>query len=308
VTEDELLAETRAFNESLEQLIAALPALHTVPPEQTRRARRESGGIFAPPVYLPEAWWERIPGRSGEEIPLRMVEPAAQSRGAYLHIHGGGWTLGAADLQDPKLKAAANATGLTIVSVDYRLAPEHPYPAAPDDCEDAAVWLLDRFAGRLVIGGESAGAHLAVVTLLRLRDRHRIDIRERFGAANLSFGVYDLTGTPSRHLWGDRELVLSSRSMSWFVENFVPGFSDEQRRHPDVSPLYADLRGLPPALFTCGTLDPLLDDTLFMEARWRAAGNETTLSIVPEAVHGFLAFEIEIARRSHEQQHAFARG
>jgi len=307
VTEDELIAETRAFNENLEQLIAALPALHTVPPEQTRRARRESGGIFAPPVYLPEAWWERIPGRGGE-IPLRIVEPAAKSRGAYLHIHGGGWTLGAADLQDPTLKAAANATGLTIVSVDYRLAPEHPYPAAPDDCEDAAVWLLDRFAGRLVIGGESAGAHLAVVTLLRLRERHRIDVRERFSAANLSFGVYDLTGTPSRHLWGDRELVLSSRSMSWFVENFVPGFSEGQRRHPDVSPLYADLRGLPPALFTCGTLDPLLDDTLFMEARWRAAGNETTLSIVPEAVHGFLAFEIEIARRSREQQHAFARG
>ena len=307
MTEEELLAETRAFNENLEQLIAALPALHTVPPEQTRRARRESGGIFAPPVYLPEAWWERIPGRGGE-IPLRIVEPAAKSRGAYLHIHGGGWTLGAADLQDPTLKAAANATGLTIVSVDYRLAPEHPYPAAPDDCEDAAVWLLDRFAGRLVIGGESAGAHLAVVTLLRLRERHRIDVRERFSAANLSFGVYDLTGTPSRHLWGDRELVLSSRSMSWFVENFVPGFSEGQRRHPDVSPLYADLRGLPPALFTCGTLDPLLDDTLFMEARWRAAGNETTLSIVPEAVHGFLAFEIEIARRSREQQHAFARG
>ena len=307
MTEDELIAETRAFNENLEQLIAALPALHTVPPEQTRRARRESGGIFAPPVYLPEAWWERIPGRGGE-IPLRIVEPAAKSRGAYLHIHGGGWTLGAADLQDPTLKAAANATGLTIVSVDYRLAPEHPYPAAPDDCEDAAVWLLDRFAGRLVIGGESAGAHLAVVTLLRLRERHRIDVRERFSAANLSFGVYDLTGTPSRHLWGDRELVLSSRSMSWFVENFVPGFSEGQRRHPDVSPLYADLRGLPPALFTCGTLDPLLDDTLFMEARWRAAGNETTLSIVPEAVHGFLAFEIEIARRSREQQHAFARG
>ena len=303
-----MLAETRAFNENLGQLIAALPALHTVPPEETRRARRESGGIFAPPVYLPEAWWERIPGRGGEEIPLRIVEPAAQSRGAYLHIHGGGWTLGAADLQDPTLKAAANATGLTIVSVDYRLAPEHPYPAAPDDCEDAAVWLLDRFAGRLVIGGESAGAHLAVVTLLRLRDRHRVDVRERFGAANLSFGVYDLTGTPSRYLWGDRELVLSSRSMSWFVENFLPGFSDDQRRHPDVSPLYADLRGLPPALFTCGTLDPLLDDTLFMEARWRTAGNETTLSIVPEAVHGFLAFELEITRRSREQQHAFARG
>jgi acetyl esterase len=306
VTEEEMLAETRAFNAGLEELLRGMPPVHTVPAEGTRRARRADGGIFPAPVYLPEARWERIAGRDGE-IPLRIVEPDGEARGAYLHLHGGGWTLGAADLQDTALKAAAEATGLVMVSVDYRLAPEHPYPAGPDDCEDAAAWLIEHFDGRRAIGGESAGAQLAVVTLLRLRGRG-IAPREAFDAANLAFGPFDLTGTPSLVLWGERELVLSDPMMAWFVANYVPGLTDEERRRPDVSPLYADLRDLPPALFTCGTLDPLLDDSLFMEARWRLAGNDTKLTLWPEAVHGFVAFDIEAARRSCAEQYAFLRG
>jgi acetyl esterase len=306
VTDEEVLAETRAFNAGLEQLLEGLPPVHTLPVETTRRARRSDGGIFPAPVYLPEARWERIAGRSGE-VALRVVEPEGDAHGAYLHLHGGGWTLGAADLQDPALKAAADATGLVMVSVDYRLAPEHPYPAAPDDCEDAALWLLEQFDGRRAIGGESAGAHLAVVTLLRLRDRG-VAPREAFHAANLAFGPFDLTGTPSRFLWGGRELVLSDPMMEWFVANYIPGTTEVERRRPDVSPLYADLRDMPAALFTCGTLDPLLDDSLFMEARWRAVGNETTLTLWPEAVHGFVAFDTEAARRSRAEQYAFLRG
>ena len=302
-----MLAETRGFNEGLERLLGTLPPVFTVPPELTRSRRRAGDDIFPPPVFLPEARWERIPGRAGE-IPLRIIEPEGESRGVYLHFHGGGWVLGGADLQDPGLKAAADATGLTMVSVDYRLAPEDPYPAGPDDCEAAALWLLERYPGHRAIGGESAGAQLAVVTMLRLRDRHGIDVRKEFAAANLVFGPFDLTGTPSRHLWGDRELVLSSPEMDWFADCYLPGMPDRERLAPDVSPLYGDLRNLPPALLTCGTLDPLLDDTLFMEARWRTAGNETTLSLYPEAVHAFVAFEIEAARRSRAEQYAFIRG
>jgi acetyl esterase len=307
VTDDEVLAETRAFNAGLEQLLEGLPPVHTLPAETTRQNRRADGGIFPAPVYLPAARWERIAGRAGE-IALRVVEPEGEPRGAYLHLHGGGWTLGAADLQDSALKAAADATGLVMVSVDYRLAPEHPYPAAPDDCEDAARWLLERFEGRRAIGGESAGAHLAVVTLLRLRDRCGVAPRDAFQAANLAFGAFDLTGTPSRFLWGGRELVLSDPMMEWFVANYIPGTTDSERRDPDVSPLYGDLRDMPAALFTCGTLDPLLDDSLFMEARWRTAGNETGMTLWPEAVHGFLAFDTETTRRSRAEQYAFLRG
>jgi acetyl esterase len=312
MNDEEMLAETRAFNDGIEALLATLPPVFTQPPDVTRRERREGGGVFPAPVFEPLARWEHIAGRGGD-IPLRIIEPEGEPQGVYLHFHGGGWVLGAADLQDPGLKAAADATGFTMVSVGYRLAPEHPYPAAPDDCEDAALWLLERFSGprfsgRRVTGGESAGAQLAAVTLLRLRDRHGVDVREAFAGANLVFGPFDLTGTPSRHLWGDRELILSSPEMDWFADCYLPDMPDRERRAPDVSPLYADLAGLPPALFTCGTFDPLLDDTLFMESRWRTAGNATTLTLYPEAPHAFVAFEIDAARRSRAEQYAFLRG
>jgi acetyl esterase/lipase len=304
VSADEILAETRAFNLQLEQLLATMPSVHELPPEVTRRARRDGRGALPPPVFLEHARTVTIPGPGGQ-LPLRVLE-APEPRGAYLHIHGGGWTIGAADLQDVPLWELTQETGLTSVSVDYRLAPEHPYPAGPDDCEAAALWLLEHYEGRLTIGGDSAGAHLAVVTLLRLRDRHGISPRV-FAAANLVFGPFDLTGTPSRRLW-DRELVLSSPLMDWFADCFLPGMSEHDRRDPDVSPLYANLRDLPPALFSCGTMDPLLDDSVFMEARWRAAGNEAALSLWAEGVHAYTAFPIEISRRSRAEQVAFLAG
>ncbi|HEX7626904.1 MAG TPA: alpha/beta hydrolase [Gaiellaceae bacterium] len=305
MTDAEILAETRAFNEQLEQLLATMPKVHELPAAATRQARLDGRGAFPPLVYLEEARTITIPGRGGE-IPLRIIE-APDPQGAYLHLHGGGWTIGTADGQDPLLAEIAQETGLTAVSVDYRLAPEQPYPAGQDDCEDAALWFLENYSGRLAIGGESAGAHLAVVALLRLRDLHGISPRA-FAAANLVFGVYDLTGSPSRRLWGDRELILSSPLMDWFADCYLPGVSHHDRQAPDVSPLYADLHDLPSALFTCGTMDPLLDDSLFMDARWRAAGNEARLSLWPEGAHAFTAFPLEIARRSRAEQSAFLRG
>jgi acetyl esterase/lipase len=303
MTDAEMLAETRAFNDELERAVALLPSVKDVPPEVTRAARRAGHGVFPPPVFLDNARTETADG-----VPVRIFEPP-DPQGAYLHVHGGGWTLGGADMQDGLLWELAQESGLTVVSVDYRLAPEHPYPAGPDDCEAAALWFLDRYEGRLTIGGESAGAHLALLTLLRLRDRHGISPRT-FSAANLVFGAFDLTGTPSCRLWGDRNLVLSTPIVDWYADCFLPGMPDRERRSPEVSPLFADLHDLPPALFSCGTLDPLLDDSLFMEARWRAAGNEATLSLWAEGVHGFVFFplELEIARRSNAEQIAFLRG
>ncbi len=302
MTDEEAVAEAREFNAQLEELSRTLPKIQDLPPEVTRQARRKAGPAFPAPVYLDDARMISVPGRGGD-VPVRILAPA-ESRGAYLHLHGGGWTIGAADLQDVYLQAFADATNLTVHSVEYRLAPEHPYPAAPDDCEDVALWLLEQEPGALAIGGESAGAQLAVVTLVRLRDKHGISPR-RFAGANLVFGAFDLTGTPSRRLWGERELILSSPLMDWFADQYLPGMPFERRRDPDVSPLYADLSELPPALFTCGLADPLLDDTLFMDARWRAAGNEARVSLWPECAHAFVAFPIELSRRSLAEQLAF---
>jgi acetyl esterase len=198
-----------------------------------------------------------------------------------------------------------------MASIGYRLAPEDPYPAAPDDCEDAVLHLLEHgptllaAPARFAIGGESAGAHLSVVTLLRLRDRHGID--DRITAANLVFGAYDFNGTPSTLLWGDRNLVLSVPIIRWFTENFLPGLTFEQRRDPDISPLYARLNHMPSALFTVGTLDPLLDDTLFMSERWTSAGNQAEVAVYPEAVHGFNAYPIGVARAANARQARFLR-
>lgn len=222
-----------------------------------------------------------------------------------LYAHGGGWVMGSVDTHDGLCRHLAAASGWAVLSVDYRLAPEHPYPSGPDDCEDAARWLIAA-AGpefgteRLVIGGESAGAHLTAVTLLRLGEAARA-----FRAAQLTFGAYDLSMTPSQRRWGERNLALSTPVLQWFTAKFLPGMSLEERRAPDVSPLYADLSGLPPARFVVGTQDPLLDDTLFMEARWRAAGNETELEVVAEAPHGFVGFPLTVAERELARQREY---
>jgi acetyl esterase/lipase len=291
--------ETRTFNRQLAGLMATIPPVNVVDdPVQIRKDRARGAGPFPVPARLDEAVDRTVPGRAGD-IPIRVFTPEVV-RGVFLHLHGGGWTLGSAANQDPFLAALANNADVAVVSVEYRLAPEHPYPAGPDDCEDAAAWLVanaQREFGtdRLVIGGESAGAHLAVSTLLRLRDRR--GITRAFRAAQLAFGGYDLSMTPSTRRWGDRNLVLSVPVITWFNDQFVPGRSPEERRDPDISPLYADLSGMPPARFVVGTEDPLLDDSLFMAARWRSAGSPAALEVVAEAVHGFVAYPIAVAQQ-----------
>ena len=303
--------EAVRFNAELEALLARTPPVHTVPPEETRRARVEGTGTFPPSPLLPEGSDRTIPGPDGHEIVLRTFVPPGDVRGVYLHIHGGGWVLGSAHQQDLALWRMANEASVAVVSVDYRLAPEHPFPAGPDDCEAAALWLVDAAAtefgadaaSRLVIGGESAGAHLAASTLLRLRDR--TGSVEPFVAANLIYGAFDLSMTPSQLRWGDRYLILSTPVMAWFYECFLPGTSFDERRSPAVSPLYADLTGMPPALFSVGALDPLLDDSLFMGERWAAAGGDAQVLVYPEAVHGFNAFPLAIARLANDNHWRF---
>jgi acetyl esterase/lipase len=243
----------------------------------------------------------------GGQLDLRVFEPRAASvRAAYLHIHGGGWRRGSAYQNDAGNLRLADANGIAVVSVEYRLAPEHPYPAGPDDCEAAAIWLIEHAAAefgtdRLLIGGESAGAHLSAVTLVRLRDRHGYT---SFSGANLVYGIYDLAMTPSCANWGERALVISTPAVAGTLDHFVQG---ADRRDPDVSPLLADLRDMPPALFSVGTLDPLLDDSLFMAARWVAAGNQAELAVYPGAFHGFslLAPDLDVSFQHDERVDRF---
>jgi acetyl esterase len=303
------LAESRAFNQQLARLLAEQTSVHLLPAEVTRRVRREGRGIWPAPVFLPQARDVTIPTRGGE-IRLRVLAPEDGSAGVYLHLHGGGWVLGECDEQDLRLWALAEATGLCVVSVGYRLAPEHPYPAGLDDCEDAATWLLGGglaelgLPDRLMVAGESAGANLAVAMLVRLRDRH--GATGAFRAANLVYGGYDLAKKASDRD-RDSNLVLTPEVRRWFRTCYAGDRSPEELRDPDISPLYADLRDLPPALFTVGELDPLLDDSVAMAARWEAAGNGAELTVWPESVHGFNLFPLALARAANEAQYEFLR-
>jgi acetyl esterase len=303
---DAISADTAQLNQQLIGLLTGLPDWWVVGAEATRDARRRGEGPFPVSPKSPRARTITITGKDGTEIPLRVIAPD-RPRGVYLHIHGGGWVLGSSELQDPMLERIADNTGLAVVSVEYRLAPEHPYPAGPDDCEAAAAWLVQNAKREfgtdvLTTGGESAGGHLAAVTVLRMRDRYGYT---GFRGANLVYGAFDLSMTPSQRAFGDTRLVLRTIDMQQFYNAFLPAVTD--RRVPDISPLYADLKGLCPALFSVGTCDALLDDTLFMHARWLAAGNAADLAIYPGGAHGFTLFPNRLSQEASARMDEFLR-
>ncbi len=303
--EEAIDPETAKLNAQMIEMLTGQPEWWIIGAQAMRAARRRGEGPFPAPVFSNRARTMTIAGKDGNEIPLRVIAPAQSPRGIYLHLHGGGWVLGGADMQDPMLERIADNTGQAIVAPEYRLAPEYPYPAGPDDCEAAAAWLVEN--GRrefgtevLTIGGELAGGHLVAVTLLRMRDRHGFT---GFRGANIVYGAFDLSLTPSQRLFGNTRLVLRTIDMQQFYNAFLPTFTD--RRDPDISPLYADLRKLCPALFTVGTKDALLDDTLFMYARWVAAGNEAELAIYPGGAHGFTLFPNALSKSATTRMDEF---
>jgi acetyl esterase len=241
--------------------------------EQARAEDAVSATSPGPPAV------EALAEVAGRRVPVRITAPeSGTARGVYLDIHGGGFYMGLAARGDAHNRRLAHVLGIAVVSVEHRLAPEHPWPAAPDDCETAALWLLEeaqtRFGStRLAIGGVSAGATLAMTTLLRLRDR---GVAGPFVGAALQFGTYDMSGqTPAGRLL-DGE---------FFIQAYAGHVAD--RTNPDISPIYGDLRGLPPVLLLVGSLDILLEDNLVMAARLTAAGGEVDVRVYPESPHGF---------------------
>ena len=228
--------------------------------------------------------------------------------------------------QDAFLQYLANAADLAVVSVGYRLAPEHPFPEGPEDCYDAAEWLVNnseaRFGAPLKFAGgevslphttscspisaehmKSAGAHLTVLSAL-----HLLETRPNFRFCGLipSFGPYDLSMLPSVSHLNHPKPILTKEMLSKYADTFLPRTTPEVRRHPSISPFYADLKGygdegrLPPVLFECGTEDCLLEDTLLMALRWQMAGGEAVVKLYSGAPHGFLVFPPEEVKSARE--------
>jgi acetyl esterase len=295
--------QVAAANAEFQKLLSGAPDWWDIGAPAFRAAAASGRGPFPLPEKSPRGKTIEIEGQGGK-IQLRVIAPA-NAKGIYLHLHGGGLVFGSALTQDMMLERVAQSTGMAGVSVEYRLAPENPYPAAWDDCESAALWLIENGKSEfdtdvLTIGGESAGATLSAATLLRMRDRHGYT---GFRAANLAYGNFDTSMTPSQTLAPEKGILVGRTSIKKFTEAYLPKGIDP--RNPDVSALYADLKNMPRAIFTVGTIDPLLDDTLFMYSRWIAAGNEAELAIYPGAPHAFNSFPLPQGPEANARIDAF---
>ncbi len=291
------LPEIRAFNRQLAQM----PQGGSILTKEGLAAARNSMGDYPEKTQLQPSV-KYIQGPAGN-LGLRIFKPDT-IRAVVLDIHGGGWSLGTAASNDIQNDNMARTCKVAVVSVDYRLAPEHLFPACINDCKAAAKWLVNNAmkefgTDKLFISGASAGGHLSAITTLYIRDSlHAID---KVRGVNLIYGCFDLSRTPSCRMATDSTLLLSKKYLDETYELVFHGWSREQLRDPQYSPLYANLEHLPPALFTIGTADPLIDDTYFMEARWRLAGNKTFLAVYPESSHAFNFFPSQIARIANEK-------
>ncbi|QUS57046.1 alpha/beta hydrolase [Pseudovibrio brasiliensis] len=303
----EAAAEAKAFNKEMTEQLRALPDQWSFPPSVTRERRLQGLGAFPIPTYSENAEELEIEGPHGP-ISLRLFRADENSsKGVIVHFHGGGFVFGSAAFQDPYLEEMAKNTGLDVVSVEYRLAPECPFPQGPDDCEAACHWILNEGASRFGwssfgLTGESAGATLALITALRLRDKHGM---VPFKALVLIAGWYDIGLTPSARLWGNEVLFPTTRDMRMFGKHFLMG--EENPEDPQISPLYARLEGMPPTLLSVGTEDPLLDDTCFLASRLKSAGVDASLEVYPHGCHVFQSFDLALAKLSTQRIDSFFR-
>jgi acetyl esterase len=223
----------------------------------------------------------------GAEIPARRYRPQA-AHGTIVWLHGGGWVLGEIDVSDAMCRILANSSQASVLSVGYRLAPEHPFPVPLDDCFAALLWASENEAGPLVVGGDSAGGNLSAVCAIRARDRGGPAL-----AAQLL--IYPATDTdlttPSyvQHGSDALPLLLGTREMAWFYNHYLPNRADWS--NPEAAPLRTeDLSGLPPAIVVAAEHDPLRDDSTRYAERLAQAGVDVTVLTYDDQPHGFFSF------------------
>jgi acetyl esterase/lipase len=257
-----------------------------------------AGRITVPRLRKRGVKVEIVSTQGDHPVPLRILHPVGPPRAVVLDVHGGGWVLGSASLND-RLNANLARHGFCVVSVDYRLLSERRQiyiDAAIADCLAAAYWTatnVDRLgASTLFLSGESAGGHLAALTAVALRDQGLIDLVK---GCVFAYGVFDLSGTEGVRSAGPDTLLFNGPTMQADLARLAPGRDEAALRQPDISPLYADLAGLPPALFLAGEYDPLFEDSLLMATRWGEVA-DADLIRVPETPHGFLHFGGPAAR------------
>lgn len=272
--------------------LAALgvPPLYTLAPAEARAAYRRRAALTQAPAaelaQVRDLQWEG----AGGPLPLRIYRPTAASPlPALLYLHGGGWTIGDLDTHDVVCRDLARASGCAVVSFEYRLAPEHPFPAAADDALAAWRWLrghadeLGIAADRVAIGGDSAGGNLAAGACLDLR------------AAGEPLPAFQLLIYPSTdqravapsHTTNGKGYLLTTETVAYYRDNYLP--DPATRVDPRTSPLlHSDLAGLPPALVLTAGFDPLRDEGLQYADALSAAGVATQYVCFERQIHGFI--------------------
>lgn len=255
------------------------------------RAAYEKMRVPLPPEPVAHVEERRIDGPAGA-IPLRVYRGAgaATPAPAIAFFHGGGWVIGSLDSHDNLCRALANRAEAVVVSVDYRLAPEHRFPAAAEDCFAATRWLAESGAAigadpaRIAVAGDSAGGNLAAVVALMTRDRGGPRLRHQA----LIYPVADPDFERPSYRDNADGYLLTRDAMRWFWDHYVP---DAARRHdPYVAPLRAEkLAGLAPATVVTAEYDPLRDEGEAYAERLREAGVPTTLTRYDGQIHGFVS-------------------
>lgn len=233
-----------------------------------------------------------IPGPAGE-IPVKVQTPKGTGPFPLLvYIHGGGFVIGSPDTHAKLTAELADGAGAVVVSVHYRLAPEHPAPAALEDCVAAVKWCLANAAeigadvSRFAIGGDSAGGNLTAATCLKLRDtgQRLPDLQY------LIYGAFDLDQSKPSYKKNGTGYFLEMDAINWFMKQYLP--TEALHNDPYLWPnLAADLSGLPPAFMQVGTLDPLLDETFVYGNRLALAGVPVEAKVYPDMIHGFLQMD-----------------
>lgn len=272
----------------------AAPAFHTLDVAKAREETRKLHAYGSPALPAVAASHDlSIPGPAGIPLGARLVRPAGSSAEAALpllvYYHGGGWTVGDLDSYDSLCRLLANRARCAVLSVDYRLAPEHPFPAAVDDADAALAWAATHAAelaidpARIAVGGDSAGGNLAAVAALLARDRGGPPLV-------LQLLIYPATDQnserPSQRQFG-RGYLLDLESIRYFQHKYLRHARDYQdwRASPLLAP---DLAGLPPALMLTAGFDPLLDDCIAYADRLQAAGVPVRHRCFDGMVHGFI--------------------
>ncbi len=262
--------------------------LEQLPVAEARKAPLAMIELSGPEEPVAQVENRTIPGPS-QPIPIRVYRPVlGETLPVLVYFHGGGFVICNLDTHDRQCRSLANASRCAVISVDYRLAPEHKYPAAADDAYAATQYVAEHAAefgvdpNRIAVGGDSAGGNLAAVVSLLARDRGGPRIKFQL----LIYPVVDFYDqSPSMHQFG-RDHFLTLESMDWFTETYLP--NSTAGREPSASPLNAaDFRGLPPAMVITGECDPLRDQGEAYARKLQAAGVPVELKRYEGMIHLF---------------------